>query len=173
MSVVKLEPNEAEYIEKVKQKKCQLDSFLRNCSYDPNSPWGEQFAYWAKFKEIVGNFNNDLSFLASMRAKEFLVERFKGIELDMGSKPQGAKGLDIDVLTNENERIIAEIKTTVPYQLNFGANQKVSIKIDLEKLRTAEADYKFMMVTNQEAYDILCGEAYRLLTEEIEIICLF
>lgn len=93
-----------------------------------------------------------------MLAKRYLTQRFDIQAMDVGEKAQGAKGHDIDIQTKDGLRIIAEIKTTVPYEAkrgDFGANQKKELRKDWEKLATASANYKLFFVTNPDAYSII------------------
>lgn len=89
-------------------------------------------------------------------AKEFLETQFHLKEFDVSEKSQSASGLDIEVYTEDSKRIVAEIKTTCPYKTNdFGSNQIESLRNDFRKLRTAQADYKFLFVTEKSAYEVL------------------
>ena len=52
----------------------------------------------------------------------------------------------IDVQTQKGQRIIGEIKTTVPYsgaRNDLGAQQKQALMTDFSKLNKATADYKY------------------------------
>jgi hypothetical protein len=66
--------------------------------------------------------------------------------------------LDINVLIPPGKRLIAEIKTTVPYSgvLNdLGAKQKESFRNDFDKLNNTAADYKFFLVTDKATFDVV------------------
>jgi hypothetical protein len=52
--------------------------------------------YLVGVKDVLGNLNNDISFLAGLLVKPYLRDRF-GVDFDFGLKPQGAPGLDIDI----------------------------------------------------------------------------
>src|SRR5262245_10331275 len=84
------------------------------------TPPGEDVASWfahlSLLKGLQGNANNDLSFLACLLAKRYLVELHGQLFLDVAEKAQGAPGLDIDVHTSRGQRIVAEVKTVEPYQ---------------------------------------------------------
>lgn len=126
---------------------------------DPPEP-KELFQFLAMLREIQGNLSNNVSFAATLLAKAYLSNKFK-TSLDAAAKPQGAPGIDIDELTDSGERIIAEIKTTVPYQQSdFGAQQAASFKKDFRKLTTATATHKFLFVTDSRAYEVLRKPKY-------------
>ncbi|MBT0158696.1 hypothetical protein G4O51_01790 [Candidatus Bathyarchaeota archaeon A05DMB-2] len=77
-----------------------------------------------KFKECVGNIGNDIHYLTAHLANNFL-QRKHGVTMNI-NKPSGSAGLDI-----ESDNVVAEIKTTIPYQLHdFGAAQKREITKD-------------------------------------------
>ncbi len=107
-------------------------------------------------RQIVGNASNDLSFVATLMAKEHLCSVLDMVPFDAAVKPQGAPGLDIDERTRTGERVVAEIKTTVPYlPTDLGAQQKTTFRKDFVKLQLAEASHKFFFLTNRRAYDLV------------------
>jgi hypothetical protein len=118
------------------------DSALRGL-LDARQPGAEpagMFDYLVAVKNILGNLNNDISFVASLLVKPFLRQRF-GIEFDAALKPQGAPGMDVDCTLQDGTRIVGELKTTKPYQPGFGAAQKREITKDLLRLAgTVAAD---------------------------------
>jgi len=117
------------------------------------------YKFLAALKAIQGNTNNDLSFIATLLAKAWLIERFSIPKLDAAGKPQGAGGLDIDVKTADEKRIIAEIKNTVPYGSgDFGAAQKREFQKDFAKLNGAVAYRKFLFITDRRAFGLLRGK---------------
>lgn len=118
----------------------------------------EWFATLARIKDVQGNFNNDLSFVACLLAKSYLKKQFGVTNFDAASKAQGAKGLDIDVVSPSGERIAGEIKTIVPYKgakNDFGAAQKKSFRADFAKLNKAQATHKLLFVTDKASYDLV------------------
>jgi hypothetical protein len=124
-----------------------------------------------QIKGILGNFNNDLSFLACLKAKEFLQDKFTEIKFDAAAKAQGAPGLDIDIIV-EGERLIAEIKTTTPYGENdFGSAQRDAFRKDFSKLKLATAKYKFIFVTERKTFEILSSK-YKSEIAGIELVLL-
>lgn len=144
------------------------DHDIEKCDAD------ELFTHLKSLSSVAGNLNNANSFGGCLLAKHYLQKRFKGIELDVSAKPQGANGPDIDVKTSDGKRILAELKTTVPYQKNkkdFGANQRVSLRKDWAKLRDADADYKFFFLTDSDAFRIV-NQKYANEVAGIEVILL-
>lgn len=135
----------------------KLDS-LRNALYT-DSDMGdiyEVFKYFNHIKEIMGNFNTDVSFISCLMAKDYLCSQFDLGHFDVSEKSQSAPGPDIEVYTAEGKKIIAEIKSTIPYKDNdFGSQQIDSLRNDFSKLKKSSADYKYMFVTNESAYNIL------------------
>ena len=164
-----IEENEVKYLKAIQAKDCRLRDFLNSKPFPDTSSSETLFQYLTEIKSILGNHHNDISFVASLLAKEFLIDRFEGLTWDAAEKAQGAPGLDIDLIWNDL-RIIGEIKTTVPYQKGFGAQQKAAIKKDLKKLRENEAAHKFMMVTSDEAYETLRGQSFKSLLNKIEVV---
>jgi len=109
----------------------------------------EILAKFLEFKKIAGNIDMDIHFLASYLANSFL-EKKHSVSIDL-SKAVGSSGIDI-----ESGGIIAEIKTTIPYLENdFGANQKKSIREDLERLEQTVGKVKYFFVIDDRAEKIL------------------
>jgi len=91
----------------------------------------------AALKAIAGNTSNDVSFVACLLAKAFLLQRYSVTTFDVAEKAQGAQGLDIDIMTRDGQRIVAQVKTTTPYKPHdFGAQQWHTIKRDFQKLES-------------------------------------
>ena len=126
-----IEENEIQYLTAIRTKDSRLRDFLNSKPFPDMSSSETLFQYLTEIKSILGNHHNDISFVASLLAKDFLIERFAGLTWDAAEKAQGAAGLDIDLGWNDL-RIIGEIKTTMPYQKGFGAQQKAAIKKDLK-----------------------------------------
>lgn len=125
-------------------------------------------------KEVQGHIHNDLGFLSTLLAKEWLCKEFPGLGFGSAEKAQGARGLDIELCTANGERIVAEIKNTVPCKRDgdFGANQINSISNDVSKLKEAEADHKFFFVTNEKTFNLLKGKHKSKTPQAIEIVLL-
>lgn len=108
-----------------------------------------------KFKECVGNINNDIHYLTTHLANDFLKKKH-GVTINV-DKPSGSGGLDI-----ESHDIVAEIKTTIPYQQNdFGAKQKSEIIPNLKRLESSFAKYKYFFVTDSKTERILKSKYMR------------
>jgi len=107
-----------------------------------------------KIKQLLGNFDMDLSYVACIMAQNFLAKEFGEI-IDITNKSQGANGLDLDRVI-KGKRVIAEIKTTNPCNgNNFGSNQITNIKKDINRLEKEEADYKYFFVTNKQTEELI------------------
>lgn len=133
---------------------------------------GAWFLYLAALKVIQGNSDNDLSFLACLLAKRHLETVHGAAPFDVADKAQGASGLDIDFRTVDGHRIIGEVKTTTPYKIkDFGGQQWTHIRADIHKLRTSEADFKYLFVTDERAHEILAMR-YSIELAGIHLVCL-
>jgi hypothetical protein len=122
------------------------------------------FTHLGRISGISGNLSNGKSFGACLLAKRYLMSKFRIEELDVAEKAQGAKGPDIDAKTKDAIRILAEIKTTAPYELkrrDFGSNQKTELRKDWKKLRAGRADHKFFFLVDRDAY-ALCKRNTRM-----------
>lgn len=126
-------------------------------------------SYLVGVKDVLGNLNNDISFVAGLLVKPYLRNRF-GVEFDFALKPQGAPGLDIDITTANGLRIVAEIKTTRPYQRGFGAKQKEEFRKNLDRLAVTVAAHRFMFVTDSESFRTVCGRTLASRAPGIEIV---
>jgi hypothetical protein len=70
------------------------------------------------------------------------------------------------------ERIVGEIKTTVPYGKNdLGAQQKTTFRKDFKKLNEANAPHKFFFVTSRRTFEIMQAR-YAHLIPDVQIILL-
>jgi hypothetical protein len=144
---------EAAYLNRIRTRLEELRTYLNALTLDEDSAEvHEWYAALAKVKAIQGNMNNDLSFVACLMAKQYLRKHFGVTSFDAAAKPQGASGLDIDVVTPSGERVVGEIKTTVPYSgavNDLGAKQKEMFRKDFKKLNAADAAHKFFFVTDR------------------------
>lgn len=151
---------------------CLSSFFLQNKPPSSDNP-ADWFEYLAQFKDELGNFDNQVSFVATLLAKSFLLANFDLITFDAAEKAQGAPGLDIDTKTKNGQRIIAEIKTTHPYKKDdLGANQVANFKKDAEKLHQGSADFKFFFVTDSLTFEVMKKAKYRSLFSNITIVYL-
>jgi hypothetical protein len=134
----------------------ELRQFLNTHELEECTNFVSWYKYLNSMKGILGNFDNNISYVATLLAKQYITNHFKILPFDAAEKPQGAPGMDIDITTREGKRIIGQIKTTMPYGKNdFGSNQKTHIKKDLESLKNSRADYKFMFVTEFLTFELL------------------
>ena len=165
-------PKEQAYFKRISQHVATLYSYLSENPAPVEDDPATWFEFVARIRDIQGNISNDQSFLATLLAKIYLMNRFRLVDYDAAEKAQGAPGLDIDVLTLEGERIIGEIKTTVPYGKNdLGAQQKDSFRKDFRKLNEAVAQYKFFFVASRHTFEIM-QQRYAQQIPGIEIVLL-
>lgn len=162
---------EQAYRNSVREKLSSLKSYLAKQSvHDEQSP-GSWYHHLNQIKQILGNINNDVSFIATLLAKLYLHKKFGLIEFDAAEKPQGAPGLDIDIWLSQKARIVGEIKTTTPYNgPEFGAQQKTSFEKDFAKLAAVDAKYKFMFVTEDTSFKILCRPTYAAKLSGVKVV---
>lgn len=151
-----LETEKAE-LHKAINKLEKVNHYLNSMYFDDEDlDLFELFKNFNTVKELLGNFNTDVSYLSCLLAKSYLCSQFDDLDLDVSEKSQSAPGLDIDVTTKDSKRIIAEIKTTIPCKQNdFGVQQIDCLRKDFSKLHNNTADYKFLFVTDKNAYSIL------------------
>lgn len=163
--------HESRYCENIRERDEKLRDFLNhNALTSPPDP-GQWYKYLAEIKAILGNFNNGISFIATLLAKHYLATRFGVRHFDAAEKPQGAPGPDIEASTSDGKQIIAEIKTTSPYQVrDFGSSQKREFQKDFDKLNSSPAQHRFMFVTEQSTFEILCTPKYASKIRGVRIV---
>lgn len=131
------------------------------------------YAYLAELKEIQGNANIDVSFVATLLAKQYLAKRFGLTSFDAAEKRQGARGIDIDVKFPDGRRLVAEIKTTNPYKVNdLGSNQQEEFEKDFFKLASAIADVKLFLVTDPRTFDLMKRPKYQSMLKQVTVVLL-
>lgn len=168
-----LSDNESKAIAATRQRVCQLARFLASNQPPDSDSACEWLDYLTRFKDGLGNLNNNIGFFATLLAKEYLVKTLAIPPFDAADKAQGAPGLDIDLRTANGRRVIAEIKTTHPYKLDdLGSKQLETFKKDAERLRSESADHKFFFLTDSETFDIMKKPRYRELFHGIRVILL-
>ena len=86
-------------------KDTRLRDFLASNKLDPLTDSKQWLTYLVGIKSALGNLNNDISFVSTLLAKEFLFERFSISDFDAGKKPQGAAGIDIEAVTADGLNI--------------------------------------------------------------------
>ena len=156
-----LTDGEERYCTRIQDKINSLRTYLVGNNLGKSGDMASWYSFLSGIKSIQGNINNNISFVSTLLAKYYLLKQFDIESYDAAEKPQGAPGLDIDLINKSGERIVAEIKTTVPYNGNdFGAQQKKMIEKDLTKLNDADANHKFMFVTEDDTFNILCRPSY-------------
>lgn len=154
---MELTPAERAYLDALKGRLDKLSAFLsERPSPSATAATRDWYGYLADLKEIIGNASNGISFVATLMAKDYLARKLPLVTFDAAAKPQGAPGLDIDEKTTDGKRVVAEIKTTMPYLgSELGAQQKATFKKDFEKLKIVQAEYKFFFVTEQATFEIV------------------
>ena len=165
-----LTEGEQRYCSDIADRVAQVRDFLNaNTLAQPPDPT-QWHSFISTFRKIQGNISNDGSFIATLLVKEYLRSKFS-VDFDAAAKPQGAPGIDIDVKSAEGDRIVAEIKTTVPYQASdFGAQQAASFKKDFAKLAASDAMHKFLFVTDSTAFEALKRDKYTRLMPGVRIV---
>lgn len=165
---------ESSYIEKVSNKLFEARSFLNSTDLEGFSKADVkmQFELLKGLRRLLGNVDNDMSFLGCLLIKVFLQGRHDLPDLNMALKAQGSPGLDVDEVTTDGKRIIGELKTTYPYKENdLGAQQKNSFLKDFEKLQRSEAEHKYFFVTELKTFGIVCNK-YEQYLQGVQIILL-
>ena len=152
---IPLTRREADMLNQLSERVDRIRTFI--CSQKPRSDApSDWFTYLAAIKALQGNGNNDLSYLSCLLAKHHLLRLYGQCELDVAMKPQGAPGIDIDVVFPGVGRVVAEVKNVEPYQArDFGAQQKLAFQKDFRKLRETSAAAKYLFVTSSRSYEIL------------------
>lgn len=81
---------------------------LRNALFtDVNTgDFYEIFKFFNNIKEIMGNFNTDVSFISCLMAKDYLCSQFNLRNFDVSEKSQSAPGPDIEVYTAEEKKLL-------------------------------------------------------------------
>jgi hypothetical protein len=170
--MVEQTPNEHAYFKRIRQHVVTLYNYLSSNAAPIDDDPAAWFEFIAQIRAIQGNISNDQSFLSTLLAKAYLMRRFNLAEFDAAEKAQGTPGLDIDVSTEIGERIVGEIKTTIPYGMrDLGAQQKRTFREDFAKLNAAEARYKFFFVTSRKTFEIV-QQRYAAEIPEVEIVLL-
>lgn len=161
--------------EMMKDIKRRLDEMHAHLSTEipPLEDSASWFTYLAKLKEIQGNASNDVSFVGTLLAKEYLEKKYGVRNFDAADKSQNAPGIDIDVTLTNGKCLVAELKTTNPYkEKDFGTSQRKSIKKDFKKLSGAKADIKLFLVTDPGTFEFMKKNKYRSLVTGITIVLL-
>jgi hypothetical protein len=168
-----LSPKEQAYIDGIARRISSMRAFLVERPVPAPEDASGWYRYLASLKEIQGNAKNDVSFVATLMAKMYLLTHFDIRSFDAAEKAQGAPGLDIEVLLADGRRLIAEIKTTIPFKTNdLGAQQKATFYKDFKKLATSKADVKFFFLTERRTFDLMRTAKYRSKLVGVTVILL-
>jgi len=155
------------------QRMLQVRSYLEENDFPALNDILAWYDFLTDIKTIQGNFNNDVSFLATMLAKQYLEENYDLENFNAADKPQGAPGLDIDIYLPDGRRLIAEIKTTIPYKPNdLGAQQVNTFEKDFLKLGEAQAEIKLFFLTEKRTFELMKKPKYRSQLRNVHIILL-
>jgi hypothetical protein len=167
---VHLSPRESVSCDRIRHKEKGLREFLsKNNLLEPMGAH-QWLGYLTEIKDILGNINNDIGFIATLLVKAYLERRFGVTNFDASGKPQGASGIDIQAVSSDGKAVAGELKTTKPYQPGFGAQQRAMILKDLARLAASAADHRFMFVTDAEAYRTLCGSSFASRAPGVELV---
>jgi hypothetical protein len=153
----KLTDREREAVQRVLTRIEELARFLKRKPLLVDAPPKTLYRYLARMKAIQGNADNAVALVSCLMAKEYLSKRLDMMEsFDAAHKAQGAAGLDIDEKTRRGQRVVAEIKTTVPFRADdLGAAQRTAFEKDFAKLRDARAAHKYFFVTERRTYEVM------------------
>jgi len=164
---------EQAYMQGMMQRVAKLRSFLAEQPLPAREDAAGWYRFLASLKEIQGNANNDVSFAATLMAKEYILSHFGVRSFDAAEKAQGAPGLDIDVTLSDGRRLVAEIKTTVPYKPNdLGAQQKAMFEKDFDKLAHSRADVKLFLLTERRTFELMRTPKYKSKLAGVKVILL-
>ena len=104
---------ELHLLQEIHNRLNRVKSFLTENTFPDYENVFVWFDYLNNIKSIQGNFNNDISFLATLLAKQYLEKTYSLQKFNAADKPQGSPGLDIDVRLPDGRRLVAEIKTDI------------------------------------------------------------
>ena len=165
--------DEFSIMENIRQRLVQVRSHLSENDFPALENIPAWYSFLTELKIIQGNFNNDVSFLATLLAKQYLKEKYGLQHFNAADKPQGAPGLDINVTLSNGKRLVAEIKTTIPYKPDdLGAQQITSFKKDFKKLVEVKADIKLFLLTEYKTYELMKESKYKSQLSGIKVVLL-
>lgn len=165
-----LTSREQAYCNEIAKRVEEMRALLNQRSLGGSEDAARRYKFLSLLHQTQGNLSNALHFVATRLAKRYLAARFQ-VQFDAAEKPQGAPGIDIDLTTSEGQRIIAEIKTTLPLQLTeFGAKQAESFKKDFAKLTSVKAEHKFLFVTEEPTFSVLKKPKYTAFVPGVKIV---
>ena len=126
----------------------------RNTSYSI-SDIGDIIEDLITIKDSLGNLGSIINFLTLQKAKLFLEKKFNQELPGVLLKDINTPGWKINYILSDGKRIVAEAKSTTPTGRTFGSKQREEISKVLDKLKSIDADYKYLFVTNEETARIL------------------
>jgi hypothetical protein len=166
----KVTSRDQEQIQHVMDEITALALFLKEKPLPADASPEVLHQYLGRMKQIQRNTSNGVSLVACVLAKKYLDNLLVMEPFDATKKDQSAPGLDIDQWTaaSERERVIAEIKTTVPCgakdldaQRDLGAQQKATFEKDFQKLNKIPlAKHRFFFVTERSTYNLMRLDKY-------------
>lgn len=171
-------PGEEQRLERYAAKITALAKYMQTHAVpqatDPSDKW---FQFVSELLLTTGNAHNWASFVSCLMAKEYMQRAgLNLVAFDVTDREEGAPGLDIDVTTIDGKRVVAEVKTTVPYvtapKPDLGAQQRKSFLADFAKLNVARADYKFFFLTNPATFEVMKNNKYRQELKSVTIVLL-
>jgi len=120
-------------VRKVLDRITALAQFLEENPVPVDPSPEDLYRYLAKMKQKRGHTANGESLVACVLAKKYLDARLPMKQYNATKKLQGAKGLDINEFTVASERVVGEIKTTLPcFATDLGANQRKEFENDFK-----------------------------------------
>jgi hypothetical protein len=167
-----LSTNEQAMMIDIERRLSEMRSYLSKAipSLQDTASW---YTFLSELKAIQGNSSNDVSFVATLLAKQYLAECYGLTKFDAAEKPQGAPGIDIDVLLPDGRRLVAEIKTNYPYTTSdLGAKQKETFEKDFFKLAEANADIKLFLVTEYKTFELMKKQKYQSMLNGVTVVLL-
>jgi hypothetical protein len=170
---MKLSEKEHEQFDKITASLDELQKYLSEERSTRQRDLADWFSRLAAIKSIQGNFSQQLSFFSCLLARNFLHARHDFDKpIDAAERPQSAPGLDIRATTTNGEVVVAEIKTTTPYNGDdLGSNQRKSFYIDFNKLARAKANFKYFFLIDPKAYRVVT-KRYLSKLKGVTIVCL-
>ncbi len=142
-------------LQNIAKKLIDLNSLFRNKKEGDFKDLKSIYKFILLLKSKLGNFHNDITFMAGLMAKKYIYEKY-GCNFDHSLKADSAAGMDIDLKTKDGKRLIAEIKTTVPCsEKSFGSKQKAELNKDINRLTKESADIKILFLNDLESHKLL------------------
>ncbi|MFC4636982.1 hypothetical protein [Deinococcus hohokamensis] len=155
-----LHANETRALLNLRERDKALRDYLSQHKLSDESSIRDHLIYVHELNRVAGNINNHASAVSCILARQFLERHHDVISFDACEKLQGAKGIDLECRLTTGERVIGEVKTTIPYQGHkLGAAQLTSFKKDLQRLTDEAAVLKYFFLIDGGA----AAEAQRLL----------